>query len=75
VSCLIQEAGDLAFDYFRRLDTLNVQSKGPQDMASEADLNTEMLIRDQLKARFQKTPFSGRKRGAPNLLPAKVSGW
>jgi myo-inositol-1(or 4)-monophosphatase len=63
VSCLIQEAGDLAFDYFRRLDTLNVQSKGPQDMASEADLNTELLIRDRLKARFPKDAFLGEETG------------
>src|ERR1700704_6327429 len=45
---IVKEAGDLALSYFRRLDTLTVKSKGLQDMASEADLNTELLIRDRL---------------------------
>ena len=39
---LIAEAGELALGYFQRLDSLNVRSKGPQDMASEADLNTDV---------------------------------
>ena len=62
-SDLIQEAGDLALDYFRRLDTLHVQSKGPQDMASEADLNTELLIRDRLNKRFPEDAFLGEETG------------
>jgi myo-inositol-1(or 4)-monophosphatase len=62
-SRLIQEAGDLALSYFRRLDTLTVQSKGQQDMASEADLNTELLIRDRLRARFPNDAFLGEETG------------
>ena len=60
---LIQEAGDLALDYFRRLETLRVQSKGPQDMASEADLNTELLIRGRLKEKFPEDAFLGEETG------------
>jgi myo-inositol-1(or 4)-monophosphatase len=63
VSGLIQEAGALALDYFRRLDTLNVKIKGPQDMASQADLNTEVLIRDRLKSRFPEDAFLGEETG------------
>jgi len=60
---LIQEAGNVALGYFRRLDTLIVKSKGVQDMASEADLNTEILIRDRLKARFPEDAFLGEETG------------
>jgi myo-inositol-1(or 4)-monophosphatase len=60
---LIQEAGELALDYFRRLDTLRVHRKGPQDMASEADLNTELLIRDRLKEKFPDDAFLGEETG------------
>ena len=60
---LIKEAGDLTLDYFRRLETLQVQSKGPQDMATEADLNTELLIRDRLKERFPEDAFLGEETG------------
>jgi myo-inositol-1(or 4)-monophosphatase len=62
-SALIQEAGELALRYFRHLDTLSVHSKGPQDMASEADLNTELLIRDRLKGRFPEDAFLGEETG------------
>lgn len=60
---LIAEAGELALGYFQRLDSLNVRSKGPQDMASEADLNTEILIRDRLKQRFPEDGFLGEETG------------
>jgi myo-inositol-1(or 4)-monophosphatase len=40
-SLIIREAGDLALGYFNARDNLTIQSKGVQDMASEADLNTE----------------------------------
>ena len=62
-SGLTQEAGDLAFGYFKRLDTLTVRSKGQQDMASEADLNTELLIRDRLRERFPEDAFLGEETG------------
>jgi myo-inositol-1(or 4)-monophosphatase len=62
-SSLIQEAGELALSYFRRLDTLVVHSKGQQDMASDADLNTELLIRDRIQARFPEDAFLGEETG------------
>jgi myo-inositol-1(or 4)-monophosphatase len=60
---LIQEAGEMALGYFQRLDTLRVRSKGPQDMASEADLNTEILIRDRIKEKFPEDAFLGEETG------------
>ena len=62
-SGLIEEAGRLALQYFRRLGTLSIQQKGPQDMATEADLNTELLIRDRLKRRFPEDAFLGEETG------------
>ena len=60
---LVREAGELALDYFRSLDTLVVKSKGQQDMATQADVNTEILIRDRLKARFPHDAFLGEETG------------
>jgi myo-inositol-1(or 4)-monophosphatase len=68
---LIQEAGELALDYFRRLDTLLVHSKGPQDMASEADLNVELLIRNRLKEKFPGDAFLGEETGRTEFAPGQ----
>ncbi len=65
---LIAEAAALALGYFRRLDTLTVTAKGHQDMASEADLNTELLIRDRLKQRFPEDGFLGEETGHASLM-------
>ena len=62
-SKLTQQAGEVALSYFRRFDTLVVHSKGQQDMASEADLNTELLIRDRISARFPQDAFLGEETG------------
>src|SRR5258708_38913015 len=62
-SALIQQAGELALSYFRRFDTLVVHSKGQQDMASEADLNTELLIRDRINPPPPQDAFLGEETG------------
>jgi myo-inositol-1(or 4)-monophosphatase len=62
-SRLVVEAGEIAMGYFRRLGSLTIQSKGPQDMASEADLNTELLIRDRIAAAFPEDAFLGEETG------------
>lgn len=56
---LIREAGQLALGYFHARDKLTVQNKGPQDLASEADLNTELLIRDRIAKAFPQDAFLG----------------
>src|ERR1700747_1306230 len=48
---------------FSAVDTLVVHSKGQQDMASEADLNTELLIRGRINARFPQDAFLGEETG------------
>jgi len=62
-SSLIKDAGQLALDYFHRLGTLTIKQKGEQDMASEADLNVETLIRDRLRSRFPEDAFLGEETG------------
>lgn len=60
---LIREAGDLANQYFSNRQTLTIQSKGLQDMASEADLQTELLIKQRLSEHFPNDAFLGEETG------------
>lgn len=60
---LIDEAGRLALDYFGRVGELEVHSKGLQDMASEADVAVEQLIRSRLEAAFPEDGFLGEETG------------
>jgi myo-inositol-1(or 4)-monophosphatase len=66
-SRLIDEAGELAYGYFNRLSSLTIKSKGHQDMATEADLNTELLIRDRLRAAFPEDAFFGEETGREQI--------
>jgi myo-inositol-1(or 4)-monophosphatase len=66
-SRLVEEAGALAHGYFKNRDTLVIQSKGLQDMASQADLKTEELIRDALRTRFPDDGFLGEETGRGEL--------
>jgi myo-inositol-1(or 4)-monophosphatase len=66
-SRLIAEAGATALDHFGRLDELTIKSKGVQDMASEADLNVELLIRSRLKSAFPGDDFLGEETGHRDL--------
>ena len=63
---LVQEAGELALGYFNARDQLTVKNKGPQDLASEADLNTELLIRDRLAQAFPQDAFLGEETQPTN---------
>lgn len=56
---LVREAGELALGYFNKRDALTIHNKGPQDLASEADLNTELLIRDRIAKAFPQDAFLG----------------
>jgi len=66
---LIKDAGELALDYFHRLGTLTIKQKGEQDMASEADVNVEMLIRNRLQSRFPEDAFLGEETGRTEFSP------
>jgi myo-inositol-1(or 4)-monophosphatase len=69
-SRLIEEAGSAALSYFDRHDELTIKSKGAQDMASEADVDVELLIRNRLKAAFPKDDFLGEETGPGDLKGA-----
>lgn len=60
---VIRAAGDLALGYFNARDSLTIQSKGVQDMASEADLNTELLIKKRLQEAWPQDAFLGEETG------------
>lgn len=60
---IAREAGELALTYFRRFDGLQVHKKGAQDMASEADVAVEALIRSRLAAQFPRDGFLGEEGG------------
>ena len=64
---LAQEAAALALGRFRRLDTLTITDKGRQDMATEADLETEILIRARLAERFPGDAFLGEETGRTDV--------
>lgn len=68
---LVQEAGALALGYFNDLESLTVQSKGLQDMASEADLNTELRIKARLAEAFPEDAFFGEETGAMAIAPGQ----
>jgi myo-inositol-1(or 4)-monophosphatase len=71
---LIREAGALAAGYFADIDALDVKSKGPQDVVSQADVNTELLIRDRLAERFPQDAFFGEETG-PQGVEGNVGVW
>ncbi|WP_062208994.1 inositol monophosphatase [Aureimonas sp. AU12] len=68
---LAAEAGDLALSYFRRLETLTVRSKGLQDMASEADVEVEQMIRSRIAAAYPSDAFLGEETGRTEFTPGQ----
>ena len=69
---LIAEAGALSLRYFRDQSSLEITSKGLQDMASQADLETERLIRDRLAEVYPDDAFFGEETGG--IAPAPGQG-
>ena len=66
---IIRVAGAKALGYFRNFETLDVKSKGVQDMASEADVETEKLIEQAVKSRYGDDGFLGEEN--PESFVAK----
>lgn len=60
---IAKEAGALALGYFRNREALVIRDKGPQDMASDADNQVEVLIRDRLIGQFPEDGFLGEEYG------------
>jgi myo-inositol-1(or 4)-monophosphatase len=60
---IIREAGECALRYFNNRDSLQVESKGLQDLVSQADVETEKLIRARLNEYFPQDAFFGEETG------------
>jgi len=69
---LIAHAGALSLGYFRDQSSLEIASKGLQDMASQADLETERLIRDRIAEAYPDDAFFGEETGG--IAPALGQG-
>lgn len=54
-----RKAGKLALQYYANISSLTVVSKGVQDMATEADVNTENVIRQAIEASYPEDAFFG----------------
>ena len=60
---IVRDSGSLALRYFGEVDSLTVDYKGPQDMASEADREVENFIRGRLAELFPEDGFFGEEGG------------
>lgn len=60
---LARDAGELAYDFYKRRSELAIESKGLQDVVSIADKKVEELIRARLESRFPEDGFLGEETG------------
>ncbi|HEY3487097.1 MAG TPA: inositol monophosphatase, partial [Gammaproteobacteria bacterium] len=70
-----RKAGVLAKNYFSNLAALTIHSKGVQDMASEADVNTENLIRSAIAAEYPHDAFLGEETYKEYRLDPAKGTW
>jgi myo-inositol-1(or 4)-monophosphatase len=61
---IMREAAELALGYFRNLELLTVEVKGPQDLVSEADRAVEAAISNAVRAAFPADGFVGEESGS-----------
>ena len=59
IVAVAREAGALTLRYFKRFRDLEIAAKGPADFVTDADKQSEQLIRDLLFARFPRWSFTG----------------
>ena len=69
---LIADAGALSLGFFRDQSSLKIATKGLQDMASQADLETEKLIRGRIAEAYPDDAFFGEETGG--IAPAPGQG-
>ncbi|TQV71947.1 inositol monophosphatase family protein [Denitrobaculum tricleocarpae] len=75
VACEVaRQAGKHALSYFADRSRLNIEGKGVQDMFSQADVETEVLIREQLAAAFPDDGFFGEET-EPSGLESSNGTW
>lgn len=68
---IAKEAGALGMSFFRDLSSLDVKTKGAQDLVSNADLEVETFVRAQIAAQFPDDGIVGEEH---EDTPSK-SGW
>lgn len=66
-----REGGAVAVTHYRNLDALTVESKGVQDHVSEADRETESVIKGLLTSLFPEDAFVGEETGADGVEPGR----
>jgi myo-inositol-1(or 4)-monophosphatase len=71
---LIADAGAVALEYFGRVSDLEVNSKGLQDVVTEADVAVENLIKGRLARRFPDDAFLGEETGHADF-PGSTGIW
>ncbi|MCM2442242.1 inositol monophosphatase [Agrobacterium vitis] len=59
---LARRAGALAMQYYRRLDTITIESKGHHDLVSEADRRVERFVRSELARYFPQDGIVGEEQ-------------
>lgn len=60
---LARQAGQFAMQHFKAIDTLAIESKGHQDVVSNADRDTETLIRKAIEVRYPEDGVVGEEHG------------
>lgn len=71
---LILDAGAVAEEFFGRLAELTVNSKGVQDVVTEADVAVEVMIKERLAAAFPQDAFVGEETGS-NVAAGSSGIW
>jgi len=61
---LARRAGDLGLRYFRDLDSLTIESKGHQDLVSQADREVELFIRAAIAADYPQDGIVGEEHAS-----------
>lgn len=72
---IVREAGDLALGYFRDRRSLTVETKGAQDVVSDADRAVEAMIIDRIAARFPGDALLGEETGGPRSWDGATPVW
>lgn len=57
------KAGDIGMEYFRNRSSLTIESKGHQDMVSEADKNVELFLRAEIARAYPDDGILGEEHG------------
>jgi myo-inositol-1(or 4)-monophosphatase len=63
MTALARNAGVLARQYFSKIDALLIESKGHQDLVSNADREVETFIRTNIAASYPDDGITGEEHG------------